>query len=390
MCTRTLTHACVLSVSVPAPPPHRTCTHSQLSPHTRPHTHTTNFARRAALQDFPRIATFLPGRTVEEVVRLYYAVQRTDEFSQTRRKYLLRKRREQVRRLAWPRAAAPAPAPACPCGVAPPGDPGAWGPAAGVPIAPSRTRLAVASPAASHATAPRPQLPPARIHTPHARPHMPADGEQQEPARLWQLHGHGRPQPGCRPGGGAPAAGGGGAPPRRRHGPGAQQQPRQRAQRRRGAAAARRSTTPVCLFQPCAPAACAVFPFLWLCRARRRGMLPHTHLCRAPPASPPCAAAPRTQPQPLYAAGCWHRAAGSRPHRVLHRSGGGMLPGCASRGARWRARRAARSASRQPGCLLGGRVSCGGADGVRSLAAISSACGHGGERSVTPSPHAAP
>ena len=26
-------------------------------------------------QDFPRIATFLPGRTVEEVVRLYYALQ---------------------------------------------------------------------------------------------------------------------------------------------------------------------------------------------------------------------------------------------------------------------------------------------------------------------------
>ncbi|KAL4451554.1 hypothetical protein ABPG75_007216 [Micractinium tetrahymenae] len=47
-------------------------------------------------KDFPRIATFLPGRTVEEVVRLYYAIQRTDEFSQTRRKYLLRKRREQT------------------------------------------------------------------------------------------------------------------------------------------------------------------------------------------------------------------------------------------------------------------------------------------------------
>lgn len=27
------------------------------------------------LQDFPRITTFLPGRTVEEVVRLYYAIQ---------------------------------------------------------------------------------------------------------------------------------------------------------------------------------------------------------------------------------------------------------------------------------------------------------------------------
>ncbi|PRW20913.1 hypothetical protein C2E21_8607 [Chlorella sorokiniana] len=47
-------------------------------------------------KDFPKIATFLPGRTVQEVVRLYYAIQRTDEFSQTRRKYLLRKRREQT------------------------------------------------------------------------------------------------------------------------------------------------------------------------------------------------------------------------------------------------------------------------------------------------------
>lgn len=27
------------------------------------------------LQDFPKIATFLPGRTVQEVVRLYYAIQ---------------------------------------------------------------------------------------------------------------------------------------------------------------------------------------------------------------------------------------------------------------------------------------------------------------------------
>lgn len=27
------------------------------------------------LKDFPKIATFLPGRTVQEVVRLYYAIQ---------------------------------------------------------------------------------------------------------------------------------------------------------------------------------------------------------------------------------------------------------------------------------------------------------------------------
>ncbi len=28
-----------------------------------------------AVQDFPKIATFLPGRTVQEVIRLYYAIQ---------------------------------------------------------------------------------------------------------------------------------------------------------------------------------------------------------------------------------------------------------------------------------------------------------------------------
>ncbi len=47
-------------------------------------------------QDFARISTFLPNRHVPEIVRFFYAVQRTDEFSATRRKYLLRKRRERT------------------------------------------------------------------------------------------------------------------------------------------------------------------------------------------------------------------------------------------------------------------------------------------------------
>ena len=49
-------------------------------------------------QDFAKIQAHLPQRSVQEVVSLYYAIQHTDEFSHTRRKYLLRKRREQVRR----------------------------------------------------------------------------------------------------------------------------------------------------------------------------------------------------------------------------------------------------------------------------------------------------
>lgn len=47
-------------------------------------------------KDFQRIATYLPGRTVPEVVRCYYAVQRSEEFETTRRKWQLRKRREKV------------------------------------------------------------------------------------------------------------------------------------------------------------------------------------------------------------------------------------------------------------------------------------------------------
>lgn len=47
-------------------------------------------------KDFERIAKYLPGRTPQEVVRHYYQVQHTEEFSATRRKYQLRKRREQA------------------------------------------------------------------------------------------------------------------------------------------------------------------------------------------------------------------------------------------------------------------------------------------------------
>ncbi|RMZ52420.1 hypothetical protein APUTEX25_000695 [Auxenochlorella protothecoides] len=48
-------------------------------------------------KDFARIAaTCLPGRRVTEVVALYYSLQRTDVFAATRRKYQLRKRREQT------------------------------------------------------------------------------------------------------------------------------------------------------------------------------------------------------------------------------------------------------------------------------------------------------
>jgi hypothetical protein len=47
-------------------------------------------------KDFARIATFLPGRSVREIVQLYYQIQYSDEFSHTRRKYLMRKRRERA------------------------------------------------------------------------------------------------------------------------------------------------------------------------------------------------------------------------------------------------------------------------------------------------------
>ncbi len=45
-------------------------------------------------KDFARIAKFLPNRTVQEIVKFFYSVQRSEEFEITRRKWQLRKRRE--------------------------------------------------------------------------------------------------------------------------------------------------------------------------------------------------------------------------------------------------------------------------------------------------------
>ena len=45
-------------------------------------------------KDFARIAKFLPNRTVPEIVKFFYSVQRSEEFEITRRKWQLRKRRE--------------------------------------------------------------------------------------------------------------------------------------------------------------------------------------------------------------------------------------------------------------------------------------------------------
>lgn len=47
-------------------------------------------------KDFVRIASFLPERTIPEVIRHYYAVQRSDDFELTRRKYQLKKRRDKA------------------------------------------------------------------------------------------------------------------------------------------------------------------------------------------------------------------------------------------------------------------------------------------------------
>jgi hypothetical protein len=47
-------------------------------------------------KDFVRIASFLPERTIPEVIRHYYAVQRSDDFELTRRKYQLKKRRDRA------------------------------------------------------------------------------------------------------------------------------------------------------------------------------------------------------------------------------------------------------------------------------------------------------
>ena len=45
-------------------------------------------------KDFARIGKFLPNRTVPEIVKYFYSVQRSEEFEITRRKWQLRKRRE--------------------------------------------------------------------------------------------------------------------------------------------------------------------------------------------------------------------------------------------------------------------------------------------------------
>ena len=71
----------------PTPPPtptqpththtHHTTTTTTTT--TQPPTHPPP---RALLQDFQRIATFLPGRTPQEVIALYYSLQKSDEFAQ--------------------------------------------------------------------------------------------------------------------------------------------------------------------------------------------------------------------------------------------------------------------------------------------------------------------
>ena len=54
-------------------------------------------------KDFARIASYLPSRTIPEVIKYYYAVQRSQEFEVTRRKWQLRKRREKAEESALQR-----------------------------------------------------------------------------------------------------------------------------------------------------------------------------------------------------------------------------------------------------------------------------------------------
>jgi hypothetical protein len=56
------------------------------------------FAERFLLyhKDFVRIGKYLPNRTVPEIVKFFYSVQRSEEFEITRRKWQLRKRREKT------------------------------------------------------------------------------------------------------------------------------------------------------------------------------------------------------------------------------------------------------------------------------------------------------
>jgi hypothetical protein len=58
-------------------------------------------------KDFDRIAHFLPNRTIPEIIRYYYNVQRTAEFEKTRRKIQLRKRREKAEETALQRLGDP-------------------------------------------------------------------------------------------------------------------------------------------------------------------------------------------------------------------------------------------------------------------------------------------
>eukprot|EP00889_Picochlorum_renovo_P002035 jgi/Picre1/29065/NNA_004459.t1 len=54
-------------------------------------------------KDFARISTYLPRRTIPEIIKHYYAIQRTKEFEVTRRKWQLRKRREKAEETAMQR-----------------------------------------------------------------------------------------------------------------------------------------------------------------------------------------------------------------------------------------------------------------------------------------------
>ena len=54
-------------------------------------------------KDFARIALYLPSRTIPEIIKFYYAVQRSQEFEVTRRKWQLRKRREKAEESALQR-----------------------------------------------------------------------------------------------------------------------------------------------------------------------------------------------------------------------------------------------------------------------------------------------
>ena len=54
-------------------------------------------------KDFARISTYLPRRTIPEIIKHYYGIQRTKEFEVTRRKWQLRKRREKAEETAMQR-----------------------------------------------------------------------------------------------------------------------------------------------------------------------------------------------------------------------------------------------------------------------------------------------